>query len=738
MFIGSPAGRTTGGQGLRGSHTTGHLATLSEPALRGSKYLLAGFLLAALWLVAPSAGVPAGPSAAADTGAEVTLTLLHNNDGESALLEQINVFGPEGERESVAVGSIAAYKAVVDRETALARSAGNAVINVYAGDAYLAGANLLCGRREGNPLFDAIAQQAIDYDAHVIGNHEFDSGPDLFERFVRALGPHPFLSANLDFAAEPGFGDLIDDDGLISGADLEAPVIGRSMVVDDQPTGARFGLIGATTPSLPQVSVPRDVAVTPDLASTAGAVQAEVDRLLALGVNRIIFVSHLQSIANDVELVGQLRGVDVAVAGGGGELLTNPEVADSLQVLPGESAEADATYPFEVLDADGRTVYVVTTTGNYRYLGRLDVKFDAAGEVSRVVGEESYPRPVRPADSGSDDGAVAKDVGLVAAVELPLRDCLSELAAVKVASTEVLLEHSREAVRSRETNTANLVVDAFVDSFERHGAANGVPDSAWSNPVIGLQNGGGIRQTGGEFLPVDGSVPGPIYLVGLLDLLPFGNSIVVIPDVRAASLKDAFELSVSRHPEPNGGFLHVAGISVTYDPGREPGSRVRSLTLANGDAIVNAGAVIAEAPRLTVVTNSFVAGGGNGYEMLAGYPGQVQLPVSDFEALLGYLEHLGNVSAGDARYAASGDGRIRFAETPLAPAAVESGQAQEPTPAPSSAVKSDRQDSAPSPGPSNGAQIALAVAIVPLLAVFLIAAAWWIGRPRERPSRGRG
>ena len=307
----------------------------------------------------------------------------------------------------------------------------------------------------------------------------------------------------------------------------------------------------------------------------------------------------------------------------------------------------------------------------------------------------------------------------------------------RFASTEVLLEHSREAVRSRETNTANLVVDAFVDSFERHGAEHGVPDSAWSNQVIGLQNGGGIRQTGGEFLPVDGSLPGPIFLVGLLDLLPFGNSIVVIPDVAAASLKDAFELSVSRHPEPNGGFLHVAGIAVTYDPEREPGSRVLSLTLAGGEAIVAGGAVVAGAPPVTVVTNSFVAGGGNGYEMLAGYPGQVQLPLTDFEALLGYLEHLGNVSAGDARYVASGEGRIRFVDLPLVTAA-EPAQAQEQPPPPPSAFESVPMDPPPPPDPTHGPQMFLAIAIVPLLALVMIAAAWWIGRPRRSQGRDRG
>ena len=303
----------------------------------------------ALWLavVVLVAGVPV---VLAEGDGPVTLTLLHNNDGESSLLPLTNVVDIDGSTTSVAVGGIAAYKAVIDREIAQARASGNAVVNVYAGDAYLASATFICGRKEGNPLFDAVAQDAIPYDAHILGNHEFDLSPDFLERFIRAFDGQPFLSANLDFSAEPGFDDLVDADGLIEGDAEDGRVLARSMIVVDDATGARFGIVGATTPTLPVVSIPRKVTVTPDLATTATAVQAEIDRLLDRGVNRIIFVSHLQGIDYDVQFLGLLRGVDVAVAGGGNDLLWNPSVDRSLQVVPGERAEPGGAYPMEVED----------------------------------------------------------------------------------------------------------------------------------------------------------------------------------------------------------------------------------------------------------------------------------------------------------------------------------------------------------------------------------------------------
>ena len=63
-----------------------------------------------------------------------------------------------------------------------------------------------------------------------------------------------------------------------------------------------------------------------------------------------------------------------------------------------------------MIDADGHTVYVVTTSGNYKYLGRLDVTFNAKGEVKSVL-NTSYPRRVIPLSAAS------QSLGLVDAVE---------------------------------------------------------------------------------------------------------------------------------------------------------------------------------------------------------------------------------------------------------------------------------------------------------------------------------
>ena len=681
--------------------------------------------LVAVALLPALGGDPAAHVADAQGGGGVTVTLLHNNDGESALLPLTNTVEAGGRTVEVPVAGIAAYKAVVEREVADARADGRAVVAVYAGDAYLSSAAFVCSQREGSPFFDAVAQSAIPYDAHVIGNHEFDATPDVLERFIRSFEGQPFLSANLDFSGEPGFADLVDEDGLIERPIAGGRVVGRSMIIDDPATGARFGLVGATTPGLTTISIPRNVAVTPDLASTAAAVQSEIDRLLARGVNKIFFVSHLQSLASDVAIVALLRGVDIAVSGGGHTLLQNPTVDASLQRLPGERAPVEGEYPLEAADADGRTVYIVTTAGHYRYVGRLDAVFDAAGEVESIVAATSYARPVAPASEAATfagfEGGIVPDPTLVATVEEPIAACLAGLASTTIATTEVLLDVSRAGVRGGESNAGNLVADAFLHAYDRAASSLGLRRRGPDNPVIAIQNSGGIRQNAGDTLPTSGTAPGEIFLVNTLDVLPFPNAVSVVRNVSPADLRAVFEVSGERYPAPSGAFLQIGGIAAVYDPSRPAGERVVNLTLADGTPIVADGAIVEGAPAVTIVTSSFVADGGDGYTMLGGNPDKLRIVASYEQALREYLRALGTIRAGDPRYAPGGEARSTFVEASPADADRDS-----PAP-PGTGAGLDRGVQSPPP------PVALMLLIALGLAVTL--GATWTRRSRPHGAR---
>ena len=93
----------------------------------------------------------------------------------------------------------------------------------------------------------------------------------------------------------------------------------------------------------------------------------------------------------------------ILIAGGGDELLVN----DESQLLPGEDPEdIYGAYPIYATDADGVEVPIVTTAGNYKYLGRLDANFDAEGNLTGIEAEASYPRRVIPLEQ--EQGILAR------------------------------------------------------------------------------------------------------------------------------------------------------------------------------------------------------------------------------------------------------------------------------------------------------------------------------------------
>jgi len=638
------------------------------------------------------------PANAAEPKTPVTLTLMHNNDGESSLGADAIYKTKSGDLK---VGSTSAFATVFDREIADARQMGNAVLSVYAGDSFLPSKNMICSEpgdpKSQKPVLDAVAQAQMPYDVHILGNHEFDYGTGFLSRYIKAFGAngkrkHPFISGNLDFSKNSDLKSMVGKNTLSSGAIANGKVLGRSYVHTDPVTKHRFGVVSAVTWGLRTISSPGSVKLTTnDLQSTAKAVQAQIDTLQRMGINKIILVSHLQAASNDKELVALLKGVDIAVAGGGDELLQNSAIEDAVELIPGESTPV-GEYPTMLADKAGNEVPLVTTSGNYKYLGRADLFFDEKGNLDAVNPLTSYPRRVVPVSTvstaaGITDAVTPKE-SIVKSVDTPLTACLAGFTAPIAASNTVFNTDRGSAtvlgVRTAETNGGNLVADAFVYSYNQRYEKAGLPKPSTATPLVGVQNGGGIRQNPAIVLPVTGKV-GEITRGNTFDLLPFGNTLVAVTNVSPKELKEIFERSCSISTSGGGQFLQISGMKVvclrngtaqvvstpasgaTVGSITTEGTRVKSITLTDGRAIVSNGALVAGAPSVTMVTNNFTADGGDNYPALAALKKSafgIDYEVSLYEYLRTFpagAAGLATIPDTDARYKAlTGEGRFTW------------------------------------------------------------------------------
>ena len=564
-------------------------------------------VLAMLVGILVSVPVSAG---AQDADDGFVITILHNNDGESKLLPD------EGSDPGVA-------RFVALMRQLQATAAGEAVVTLTSGDNFLASQEFGVSLAREGPLYDSVALSGV-YDAMALGNHDFDMGPEVTARFIEGFEPAiPFLSANLDFSAEPELQALADE-GLLA----------ASTVIEKG--DRRVGVIGAVTPMLPNISSPRNVAVSPVLP----AVLAEVESLEAQGVNVIVLVSHLQDVAEEIELVASLAGVDVVIAGGGDDLLRN----EGDTCLPDE--DAVAPYPIMVADASGTMVPVVTAPGGYRCIGMLDVKFDAAGNVVAADG--------RSVGVGFD---VEPDPDVQANVIEPLSAAVARISSEVIGTSEVELDGRRAMIRTVATNEGNLMADAL-----RAAATNLAEEFGSPVPDVAVQNGGGIRN--------DSVIqPGEITVGTTWDIAPFRN-FVVVGEVPREVFHVLLEQALDRLPGAGGQFAQVSGFTLSYDPSapaREiardgdcslvgnPGGRVQEVVLDDGTVIVTGGQVVPGDP-VVLATIDFLVGGGDCYPLTD--IEFTKLGVSYQQALANYISRDlgGRITAED--YPVGGGGRI--------------------------------------------------------------------------------
>jgi 5'-nucleotidase len=166
-------------------------------------------------------------------------------------------------------------------------------------------------------------------------------------------------------------------------------------------------------------------------------------------------------------------------------------------------------------------------------------------------------------------------------------DSLMKTLDVLVGRTDVPLNAKSEAGRTEETNMGNFIADAF---------------RLETGADVAIMNGGSIRAD--NVMPV-----GELTRRDVLSILPFNNPIVKI-EVTGAVLRAALEHGVSQSGGEStqpGRFPQVSGMRFAFDGKRPAGSRVTEVTVGVSP--------LDDKKNYTVALSSFVAGGGDGYDM---------------------------------------------------------------------------------------------------------------------------
>ncbi len=485
-----------------------------RPALNLSLAMAFLAMLALIFVPAVSADEP------------ITVTVLHTNDTHANIQPCMATCNNQN------LGGVARRYTAIQQ----VKAEGGNVLVVDAGDPFQG--TLFFNYWQGQEASHFM--NALGYQAMAIGNHEFDSGPPALARFIDDAD-FPVLGANIDASAQVSLTGLIEAYTIIE--------VG----------GQEIGIFGVTTEDTAFISSPGPDVVFEDVTATA---QATVAMLQGMGVDKIVALTHI-GYEYDLDLAAAVSGIDVIVGG---------HSHTPLGPMPG----AQGDYPTVVNSPAAEPVLVVSAWEWGKYLGRLDVTFDAAGVVQSYNGA-----PILIDASIPEDPAIAADVALY-------YEPVAQLAATVIGQTELLLDGNRPVVRSRESNMGNLICDAML--WKTQGAGS----------QICITNGGGIRA------PINA---GDITVGNVLTVLPFGNTIATL-GLTGADVIAALENGVSRWENTDGRFPQVGGIRYSFDPARPAGDRILSAEIMSADESYSP---IDPDEIYIVTTNNFMRNGGDGY-----------------------------------------------------------------------------------------------------------------------------
>ncbi len=474
--------------------------------------------------------------------ADYTLNILHFNDWHSRI-EGNNKYestcSAEEETKGECIGGAGRLITAIAQERK--KLDGQNVLLLNAGDSFQG--SLFYITYKGAAEEEFLNQMKLD--AVALGNHEFDDGESALVPYLDKA-QFPVISAN-----------VVPNDK--SGA---AGKIKPSIVVEVG--GQKIGIIGGITNDTPDLASPGpNIAIEDDVK----AITAEVEKLKAEGINKIIAVTHI-GYKRERDVIAKIPGIDVVVGGHSHSLLSNTD------------PKAEGPYPTMVDNPDGHKVAVVQAASYSKYLGEFKVVFDDDGNIKEASGDPIFL-----------DKSITPDPAVLARIK-ELGAPIEELKAKEVGETAAAIDGSRETCRTQECAMGNLVSDAVLDRVKGQGVE------------IVITNGGGLRAS------IDG---GKVTMGEVLNVLPFQNTVATF-QIGGKDLIAALENGVSQIDDGAGRFAQVAGLKYSFDRSGAPNEgRIKSVeVMENG-----AWAPINPDKDYTVATNNYVRQGGDGYKIFA-------------------------------------------------------------------------------------------------------------------------
>lgn len=416
---------------------------------------------------------------------------------------------------------------------------------------------------------------AAGYDVVTLGNHEFDYGYANLQTIMKDAKFK--VVCNIKYNGKLAFD--------------------ASYVVETK-GGLKVGFLGLTTPETATKAHPAKIKGVTFMAQNAlySFATQEAANLKADGSDVVIALTHLgvdpESKPNrSTDLYANAKGIDFIIDGHSHTKMTEGENGEPIQ----------------------------STETKLKYVG--------------VVVIDNATKKIESNELIQLDGYANEDADTKAAADAIITDVDARLGAV-FAKSEVDLNGKRDpGVRTQETNLGDLITDALLWYATKDGKLD-VP----ADHIVAVTNGGGIRAS---------IKAGDITMKDINTVLPFGNTVAVVY-ISGEKLLESLEAATQSAPTALGGFPQIAGINLSlctgaaYDKQDEtyPGGSTYYGPKSINRVTINSinGKPFRAKDTYAVVTNDFMAAGGDVYYAFASSPKIVDTGTPMDEALVEFIK----------------------------------------------------------------------------------------------------
>ena len=381
--------------------------------------------------------------------------------------------------------------------------------------------------------------RAVKYDVITLGNHEFDYPVTHVAKLLQQIEA-PVVCANL-YAANKR-------------KSVYAPFIIKRF------GKTKIAFIGATTPTALQTEAAAFMDGDKQIYSLREKdffelMQRSINKARRKGAKYVVVLSHLGEAPNATgvdshELVRRTTGIDILFDG------------HTHSVIPHDT----------VLNACGKPVVVSETGTKFKHIGKVLIR---DGKMTNEL------IPVQTLSERSVSVQAVTD-----SIEILMREQTQRVVCHSDVRLRILNDKGGQEVRLAETNTGDLICDAY---------------RIISGADIALANGGGIRAE---------KMAGDLTYGDITDILPYDNHLWVV-EATGATITELLRMNTSFIPVEDGSFPQVSGVRFTVHTADKTVSNVEVLNKKSGQY-----EPIDPEKTYTVATIDYCVTGGGFREML--------------------------------------------------------------------------------------------------------------------------